>query len=81
MAAPSATKLGDTNLEVPRVIFGTSSLGNLYQVVPYETKFEIISQWIEQAPGIVAADSAGKYGAGLALEAMGKALTLSLIHI
>ena len=74
MPAPSATKLGDTNLEVPRLIFGTSSLGNLYQVVPYETKLEVVSQWIEQAPGIVAADSAGKYGAGLALEAMGKAL-------
>lgn len=74
MSAPSATKLGDTNLEVPRVIFGTSSLGNLYQVVPYETKFKIISEWIAQAPGIVAADSAGKYGAGLALEVMGKAL-------
>ena len=74
MPKPSATKLGDTNLEVPKVIFGTSSLGNLYQVVPYETKFEIISEWIKQAPGIVAADSAGKYGAGLALEVMGKAL-------
>lgn len=68
------TKLGETNLEVPRVIFGTSSLGNLYQIVPYETKFEIISEWIAQAPGIIAADSAGKYGAGLALEVMGKAL-------
>jgi len=74
MPTLSATKLGDTNLEVPKVIFGTSSLGNLYQVVPYETKFEIISEWIKQAPGIVAADSAGKYGAGLALEVMGKAL-------
>ena len=75
MPTPSVTKLGDTTLEVPKVIFGTSSLGNLYQVVPYETKFEIISEWIKQAPGIVAADSAGKYGAGLALEVMGKALT------
>ena len=75
MPTPSVIKLGDTKLEVSKVIFGTSSLGNLYQVVPYETKFEIISEWIKQAPGIVAADSAGKYGAGLALEVMGKALT------
>ena len=75
MHKPSATKLGDTNLEVPNVIFGTSSLGNLYKAIPYETKFEIISEWIKQAPGIVAADTAGKYGAGLALEVMGKALT------
>ena len=75
MPTPSVTKLGDTTLEVPKVIFGTSSLGNLYQVVPYETKFEIISEWIKQAPGIVAADSAGKYGVALALEVMGKALT------
>lgn len=75
MPTPSVIKLGDTKLEVPKIIFGTSSLGNLYQVVPYETKFEIISEWIKQAPGIVAADSAGKYGAGLALEVMGKALT------
>ena len=68
------TRLGSTNLQVPRIIFGTSGLGNLYEAVPYEIKLAIISEWFQQAPGIVAADSAGKYGAGLALETMGKAL-------
>lgn len=68
------TQIGTTDLRLPRIIFGTSSLGNLYQTVAYETKLAIIGQWFQHAPGIVAADSAGKYGAGLALETMGKAL-------
>ncbi|MBN2658000.1 MAG: aldo/keto reductase [Spirochaetales bacterium] len=60
--------------ELPRLIQGSSSLGNLYQVLTEETKRELVSRWIESSPKPVCIDSAGKYGAGLALEEIGKAL-------
>ena len=57
----------------PQIIFGTSCLGNLYRVLSYETKREIASEWFRafSKPFI---DSAGKYGAGLSLECIGRAL-------
>ncbi|MBP5319616.1 MAG: aldo/keto reductase [Kiritimatiellae bacterium] len=55
------------------VIFGTSCLGNLYRVVPPETKRAIAAEWFKAFPKPVI-DSAGKYGAGLSLEAIGAAL-------
>jgi len=59
----------------PPVIFGSSGLGNLYEAVPYETKLAIIKACVEHAPnGIAMFDTAGKYGAGLALEVLGKSL-------
>ncbi|MGN0832578.1 MAG: aldo/keto reductase [Kiritimatiellia bacterium] len=59
-------------METP-VIFGTSCLGNLYKVVPFATKLEIVSEWFQAFPRPFV-DSAGKYGAGLALECIGRAL-------
>lgn len=62
-------------MQLPKVIFGTSGLGNLYEAVPYENKLAIIKECISNAPnGIAMFDTAGKYGAGLALEVLGKAL-------
>ncbi len=65
---------GNQIFKLPPVIFGTSGLGNLYEVVPYETKLEIIRQSVTHAPGLPMFDTAGKYGAGLALEVLGKCL-------
>ena len=67
------TYLTRDGLEITPVIFGTSCLGNLYRVLPYETKLELARAWFRTAakPAI---DSAGKYGAGLALESIGRAL-------
>ena len=67
------TYLTRDDVEVTPVIFGTSCLGNLYRVLPYETKLELVKAWFRTAtkPSI---DSAGKYGAGLALETIGRAL-------
>ncbi|MCC9658097.1 aldo/keto reductase [Rhodopirellula halodulae] len=59
---------------LPPIVFGTSALGNLYQAVDQNTKRSIVSEWFEHCNGVVAADSAGKYGAGLALECMADAL-------
>ncbi|WP_404306927.1 aldo/keto reductase [Neorhodopirellula lusitana] len=59
-------------VELPPILFGSSALGNLYQSLEDSVKTEIVANWFRYSPGIVAADSAGKYGAGLALEVMGK---------
>ncbi|MGD2174820.1 MAG: aldo/keto reductase [Candidatus Brocadiaceae bacterium] len=65
---------GETELEVPPIIFGTSCLGNLYQALPWDTKLGIMREWFRWVEAPVALDSAGKYGAGLALEVIGKGL-------
>lgn len=66
--------LGRTNVEIPSIIFGTSALGNLYQALPGETKLEIVREMFRHVEKPVALDSAGKYGAGLALEVIGNSL-------
>ncbi|MFA4871097.1 MAG: aldo/keto reductase [Pedobacter sp.] len=58
----------------PPVIFGTSCLGNIYEATDYTTKKSIVAACIENANGIAMFDTAGKYGAGLALESLGKSL-------
>ncbi len=68
------TEIGNTGIKVPPIIFGTSALGNLYTALPFETKLEIVEQAIKHVPAPVVFDSAGKYGAGLALEMLGKCL-------
>lgn len=66
---------GSTGLTVPPIVFGTSCLGNLYQALPYTTKLEILRQMFECVEPPVVLDSAGKYGAGLALEVIGQGLS------
>lgn len=61
------------SLELPKIIFGSSALGNLYRVVPNATKLSIVENWIQHQRDAVI-DSAGKYGAGLALENIGRCL-------
>jgi D-threo-aldose 1-dehydrogenase len=68
------TLTANEKFKLPPVIFGTTGLGNLYEAVPYETKLEIVRQSLLHSPGIPMFDSAGKYGAGLALEVLGKCL-------
>jgi D-threo-aldose 1-dehydrogenase len=87
VASPSAKMavrgpLGRTGLLVPPILFGTSSLGNLYQAYSDETKAEILREMVrwgrlssprsDETPLVL--DSAGKYGAGLALETIGAGL-------
>lgn len=71
-----ATKkaLGNTGLKVPQVVYGTSYLGNLYRELPMEEKMELIRRWFQCTEKPVVIDTAGKYGAGLALEVIGKGL-------
>jgi len=76
MLAPTPTHfpLGKTGLLVPPIVFGTSCLGNLYQVVPDATKQALVDEMFRQGAAPVMLDTAGKYGAGLALETIGRAL-------
>jgi D-threo-aldose 1-dehydrogenase len=62
------------DINLPKVIFGTSGLGNLYVAQPYEDKLKIVGECIKHSAKPAVFDSAGKYGAGLALEALGKCL-------
>lgn len=61
-------------IPLPSLIFGSSALGNLYEVFDQVTKQALVDEWFVRAPGTVCIDSAGKYGAGLALEELGNAL-------
>lgn len=61
-------------MNIPRILIGTTSLGNIYQVLPESQKLAIVGESVRSAPGRVFFDSAGKYGAGLALESLGKCL-------
>ena len=60
--------------ELPKVVSGTSLLGNIYKEMTLDEKLEIIKEYIDACPGTPMFDSAGKYGAGLALEDLGKCL-------
>ncbi len=61
-------------MRLPPIVFGTSCLGNLYQELPWPTKLGILREIFSHSPDGVVLDSAGKYGAGLALETIGRGL-------
>jgi D-threo-aldose 1-dehydrogenase len=63
--------LGNSGLTIPRLVFGTSCLGNLYEALPRDVKLAISREWFTHVPTPVVLDTAGKYGAGLALEMIG----------
>ena len=65
---------GNTGLTTPPVVFGSTALGNLFREFSYESKLETMRAIFEHLPKPVVIDSAGKYGAGLALEVMGDCL-------
>lgn len=68
-------EIGETGIKIPAIIFGTSALGNLYTALDENVKLSIVRNCISQMPSKpVVFDSAGKYGAGLALEMLGKCL-------
>jgi D-threo-aldose 1-dehydrogenase len=66
--------IGKTGIQIPPVIVGTSALGNLYAALSEDTKTDIIKECLIHVPKPVVFDSAGKYGAGLALEKLGEIL-------
>ena len=69
------TEIKNSGVKIPSVIFGTSALGNLYRALDDDTKLSIVRECLESTDGTVVFDSAGKYGAGLALEELGRMLS------
>ncbi len=67
-------QVGNTGVLVPPIVFGTSALGNLYEALSDDVKMDIVRQAVLNVPAPVVFDSAGKYGAGLALETLGRCL-------
>ena len=63
-----------SKLKAPKIILGTSNLGNLYQALSFEQKLAIVETAVKKNPALPVFDTAGKYGAGLALESLGKCL-------
>jgi len=68
------TKLGSQQIDLPQVIFGTGTLGNLFVELSNDIKLEISREWFNSSSEKVVIDTAGKYGAGLALEVIGNNL-------
>lgn len=67
-------------LEAAKLVFGATSLGNLFREIPDVEKSQIVDSWIESTVAPVIIDSAGKYGAGLSLEVIGRELERSRIE-
>jgi D-threo-aldose 1-dehydrogenase len=65
---------GRTGLRVPPIVFGTSGLGNAFESIPDQTKSAIVCEWFRQVVPPIFIDTAGKYGAGMALEVLGRTL-------
>jgi len=65
------TEIRNSGIKIPSIIFGTSALGNLYKALDGNTKLSIVKECLMSLDGPVVFDSAGKYGAGLALEQLG----------
>jgi D-threo-aldose 1-dehydrogenase len=61
-------------IDMPKIVFGTASLGNLFVAVGEDVKQEVVKECITHTKGKIIFDTAGKYGAGLALESLGKCL-------
>lgn len=61
-------------LNLSPVIFGTSGLGNLFAAIDDQAKLDIVHECVRLSKGKVVFDTAGKYGAGLALETLGLCL-------
>jgi D-threo-aldose 1-dehydrogenase len=61
-------------IQLPKLIFGATTLGNLFVARTDQEKQDLIAQWFRYSQHPVVIDSAGKYGAGLSLEVIGREL-------
>ncbi len=61
-------------IELPRLIFGATTLGNLFVAPSDAEKHALLAAWFRHGGRPVVIDSAGKYGAGLSLEVIGREL-------
>ena len=73
MSAAKRAKPSPANAALGTVIFGTSSMGNLFAEPTHDEKKAVVEQVLKASSAPVF-DSAGKYGAGLALEELSMCL-------
>ncbi len=66
--------LGKTDISIPPIVFGATTLGNLFRAVSDADKSSIVESWLSCGLAPIFIDSAGKYGAGLSLEVIGREL-------
>jgi D-threo-aldose 1-dehydrogenase len=69
------TEIKNSGIKIPSILFGTSALGNLYRASDKNTRLSIVRECLRSLDGPVVFDSAGKYGAGLALEELDRLLS------
>lgn len=74
MTSNAAKRFGKTGLDLSRVVFGSTVLGNLFTQPSDEDKRRLVDSWLEASGSPLCIDTAGKYGAGLALEVLGREL-------
>lgn len=65
---------GKLGLKLPKLVFGATSLGNLFHQPSAAEKSAIVRACMHSGLSPVVIDSAGKYGAGLSLEVIGREL-------
>ncbi len=70
------SEIKNSGIRIPAILFGTSALGNLYRALDQDTRLSIVRECLHSSDGPVVFDTAGKYGAGLALEELGRLLSL-----
>lgn len=63
-----------SSIQLPPIVFGATSLGNLFRSTTESEKRQIVESWMAAPFQPCVIDSAGKYGAGLSLEQIGKHL-------
>src|SRR5262249_2929029 len=68
------TRLGESGLPLPPIVFGTAALANLLQVIPEQRKLEICVAWFQKVAPPVFVDVAYRDGEGVALEVLGRML-------
>ncbi len=75
MTSETHRPFGNTGLSMPRVVYGSTCLGNLFVQMTDQAKSDLVREWFRCLPKPVAIDSAGKYGAGMALEVIQRELS------
>lgn len=73
MSSPSQDLIRRHLVEA-KLVFGATSLGNLFREIPESDKGNIVASWVQSGVQPLIIDSAGKYGAGLSLEVIGRQL-------
>jgi D-threo-aldose 1-dehydrogenase len=68
------SSLAGTGLQIPPILFGTASLGNVGRVITEQAKVAICGDWFRGVKSPVFVHTSYNYGKGVALEVIGRTL-------